>query len=95
MIVVDDDRAVRNSLKFSLEIEGFAVRTYSDGEELLVGGDAAISSCLVIDHNLPGITGLETIARLREEHAKVPAILITTHPTRATTERAREAHILS
>jgi two-component system, LuxR family, response regulator FixJ len=69
------------------------VRTYSGGQELLVGGDAATSRCLVIDHNLPGITGLETIARLREEHAKVPAILITTHPTRTTTERAREAHI--
>ena len=35
VIVVDDDRAVRNSLKFSLEIEGLTVRSYSSGNELL------------------------------------------------------------
>ena len=91
--MVDDDNAVRNSLKFSLEIEGFAVRTYSDGQQLLNRGDASASSCLIIDHNLPGISGLETIARLREEHVKVPVILITSHPTLATTEHARQAHI--
>jgi two-component system response regulator FixJ len=93
VIVVDDDGAVRNSLKFSLEIEGFAVRTYSDGQELLNRGDASASSCLIIDYNLPGISGLETIARLREEHVNVPAILITSLPTLATTEHARQAHI--
>jgi FixJ family two-component response regulator len=93
VIVVDDDSAVRNSLKFSLEIEGFSVRTYSDGQELLSQGDASASSCLIVDHNLPGISGLETIARLREEHVNVPAILITTHPTLATREHARQAHI--
>jgi FixJ family two-component response regulator len=93
VIVVDDDGAVRNSLKFSLEIEGFAVRTYSDGQELLNRGDASASSCLIIDYNLPGISGLETIARLREEHMNVPAILITSLPTLATTEHARQAHI--
>jgi two-component system, LuxR family, response regulator FixJ len=93
VIVVDDDGAVRNSLKFSLEIEGFAVRTYSDGQELLNRGDASASSCLIIDYNLPGISGLEMIARLREEHVNVPAILITSLPTLATTEHARQAHI--
>jgi FixJ family two-component response regulator len=93
VIVVDDDGAVRNSLKFSLEIEGFTVRTYSDGQELLNRGDTADSSCLIVDHNLPGISGLETIARLRKEHVNVPAILITSHPTFATTEHARQAHI--
>ena len=93
VIVVDDDGAVRNSLKFSLEIEGFAVRTYCNGQELLNRGDASAGSCLIIDHNLPGISGLETIARLREKHVNVPAILITTHPTLATTEHARRAHI--
>jgi two-component system response regulator FixJ len=93
VIVVDDDGAVRNSLKFSLEIEGFAVRTYASGQELLSRGDAAASNCLIVDLNLPGISGLETIARLREEHVNVPAILITSHPTLATAEHARQARI--
>jgi two-component system, LuxR family, response regulator FixJ len=93
IIVVDDDRAVRNSLQFSLEIEGFSVLTYADSRELLEDEALAESSCLVIDHNLPGMTGLDAIAELRERRVLVPAILITTHPSAATTERARKAEI--
>ena len=45
IVVVDDDAAVRKSLKFSLEVEGFVVRTYPRGEELLNESD--ISSLLL------------------------------------------------
>jgi FixJ family two-component response regulator len=93
VIVVDDDRAVRNSLKFSLEIEGFAVRTYSDSNELLNDSELAASSCLLIDQNLPGMSGLEAIAKLRERHVFTPAILITSHPRAAVTERAAKAAV--
>lgn len=41
VVVVDDDPAVRRSLKFSLELEGFSVRTYSDATDLLKGNAAA------------------------------------------------------
>ena len=41
VIVIDDDLAVRNSLKFSLEIEGLTVRSYATGAELLSAGDPA------------------------------------------------------
>ena len=44
VIVVDDDAAVRNSLKFSLEIEGFAVRLYESGPQLL--HDHELSDCI-------------------------------------------------
>jgi two-component system, LuxR family, response regulator FixJ len=93
VIVVDDDRAVRNSLKFSLEIEGFAVRTYCDGDELLHGSDLGASSCLVVDQNLPGMNGLEAIAQLRQRRVFVPAILITTHPSARVKERAAKAAV--
>jgi FixJ family two-component response regulator len=93
VVVVDDDPAVRNSLRFSLEIEGFSVRTYSDGEELLNDTDVAASSCLVVDHNLPGTNGLQTIVKLRERHISVPAILVTSHPSALLLERATKAGI--
>ena len=80
VIVVDDDDAVRNSLKFSLEIEGYEVRLYSGGSELLGAPDVGDCDCLVIDQNMPGLSGLETVNRLRERHVEVPAILITGHP---------------
>ena len=65
VIVVDDDRAVRNSLKFSLEIEGFSVRTYACGGDLLTSCTPLACACLVVDQNLPGMTGLDLIGRLR------------------------------
>ena len=93
VIVVDDDGAVCNSLKFSLEIEGFAVRTCSNVEELLGGPDLGTSSCLVVDLKLPEMSGLEAIAVLRARRILVPAILITTHPSVAVRERAARAAV--
>jgi two-component system, LuxR family, response regulator FixJ len=93
VIVVDDDDAVRNSLKFSLEIEGFAVRLYARGSELLDAPDVADCACLVIDQNMPGLSGLETLNKLRERHVTVPAILITGHPNSMLLARAQGAGV--
>jgi FixJ family two-component response regulator len=92
VIVVDDDPAVRNSLKFSLEIEGFTVRDFASAAELLNAGELPGCSCLVIDQKMPGMCGLDLIARLRERRSLVPAILITSNPTPALTERAARAN---
>lgn len=81
IVVVDDDAAVRKSLKFSLEVEGFIVRTYTRGEELLSESAFPNCRCLVVDQKLPGISGIELIAKLRDRKISVPAILITTHPS--------------
>src|SRR6266568_5065069 len=81
VIVVDDDAAVRNSLKFSLEVEGFAVLAYANSSELLSAHEFPNCSCLVIDQNMPGTTGLDLIEMLRNRNVKAPAILITTHPS--------------
>jgi FixJ family two-component response regulator len=93
IIVVDDDVAVRDSLKFSLEVEGFSVRVFPRGTDLLREPDLPRCACLIIDQNMPGITGLDVVARLRERQIGVPAILITGHPSPALTTRARSAGI--
>jgi two-component system, LuxR family, response regulator FixJ len=93
VVVVDDDPAVCNSLKFSLEIEGFAVRLYESGTELLSEGTLSDCSCLVVDENMPGIAGLELIARLRDRHIAAPAILITGHPNAALARRAARINV--
>jgi FixJ family two-component response regulator len=93
VIVIDDDSAVRNSLKFSLEIEGFVVRAYASGTELLSGLDLPVCRCLVIDQKMPGMTGLDLIAKLRNRHIPAPAILITSEPNAVLTERAARANI--
>ena len=93
VLVVDDDSAVRNSLKFSLEVEGFAVRDYSSANELLRESEIADAGCLVIDYHLPEMNGLEMLHRLRERRFAAPAILITSHPNPSVRQRAAEAGV--
>ena len=91
--IVDDDPAVRNSLKFSLELEGFAVGVYESGAELLRDGDLSRFHCLVIDQNLPRMNGLELIEKLRALKVSVPVILITSDPPKALSARAARAGV--
>jgi FixJ family two-component response regulator len=94
VIVVDDDQAVRNSLTFSLEIEGFAVRSYADGRDLLDDGrEVPGGGCLVVDQHMPGMTGLDLISKLRARSVAAPAVLVTSHPTAAVRQRAAQAGV--
>jgi two-component system, LuxR family, response regulator FixJ len=93
VIVIDDDLAVRNSLKFSLEIEGLTVRGYATGAELLSAGDLALCNCLVVDQNMPGMNGLDLIALVRARKIAAPAILITSHPSPSLRDRAQKAGV--
>jgi FixJ family two-component response regulator len=93
VIVVDDDPAVRNALRFSLEVEGFAVRDYPGGIELLNDRELPAGSCLVIDHYMPGMNGLDVVGELRQRNVGVPAILITSHPNAALARRAATAGV--
>lgn len=82
VIIVDDDPAVRASLKFSFELEGFAVEIFADADGFAAGGTVDEDQCLVIDYRLPGINGLEMLAGLRSRGCRAPAIIITSHPGR-------------
>jgi two-component system, LuxR family, response regulator FixJ len=93
VLVVDDDPAVRNSLKFSLQVEGFVVRAYASGSEVLNDPDLPACGCLVVDLKMPGMTGLDLVASLRERHVGLPAILITTNPSAVVRRRAAEAGV--
>jgi two-component system, LuxR family, response regulator FixJ len=86
--VVDDDTAVRNSLKFAIELEGFGVRTYASGADLLRAGDVAGFDCFVVDQRMPGLSGLEVIAQLRDRKISAPAILIISQPSDKVTAHA-------
>lgn len=93
VIVVDDDAAVRASLKFALELEGLDVRAYDGGEALLAVGALPADGCLVIDYYMPAMTGVELVSRLRGRHVELPAILITAKATDDMRDRAAEAGI--
>lgn len=77
ILLVDDDPGVRASLKFSLELEGFAVDTLESGEALADLCELPDAACLVLDYRLPGLDGLALLALLRLRGLLVPAVLIT------------------
>ena len=91
--VVDDDVAVRGTLKFSLEIEGFAVRTYANGDDLLGDANLVAFACFIIDQRLPGMSGFELVAAMRRQRIDGPVILITSQPTIILREHAARAGI--
>lgn len=81
VLIVDDDAAVRASLKFALEVEGFQVKLYDRGAALLADANLPERACLVIDYRMPDIDGIELIERLRHLNVTLPAILITVRAT--------------
>jgi two-component system, LuxR family, response regulator FixJ len=93
VVIIDDDPTVRSSLKFSLEVKDFTVRTYSDPYEFLNETDLPAKSCLLIDYYMPGMNGLELMARLRDRGISIPAMVITGYPNRRLRDRLAAAGI--
>jgi two-component system, LuxR family, response regulator FixJ len=93
VVIVDDDPAVCNALKFSLEIEGFDVRLYENGAQLLNDDAMADCSCLVVDERMPGIGGIDLIVELRQRNFASPTILMTSAPNTALARRAATINV--
>lgn len=79
VFIVDDDEAVRGSLKLLLKSLGMPAQTYASGQEFLAGFDPQRSGCLVLDIRMPGMSGLELQAELNARGALLPIIFITGH----------------
>ena len=77
VFVVDDDEAVRESLRLLLETHGHAVRDFASGQDLLTGVSEASSGCLVLDYHMPALDGLDLLHALRARNLTWPTILIT------------------
>jgi FixJ family two-component response regulator len=79
VFVVDDDEAVRTSLKLLLRSVGLPVETAASAQEFLDRFDAERPGCLVLDIRMPGMSGLELQERLNAMHAMIPVVFITGH----------------
>ena len=78
ILVVDDERAVRESLRRALELEGYGVELASDGEEALRRlALEPTPDAVVLDILMPGVDGLEVCRRLRSEGNGVPVLMLT------------------
>jgi len=88
--VIDDDDAVRESLRFLLEIVGFDVATYGSAGQFLAEANPDDLACLLVDQHMPELSGLQLVTRLRHEGYALPIALITGSPSADLIRRARE-----
>lgn len=79
VFVVDDDKAVRESLCWLIESVGMSVEAFSSAQTFLDAFDPERPGCLVVDVRLPGMSGLELQAKLAEDKHTLPVIIITGH----------------
>ncbi len=77
IFIVDDDQAVRDSLRASLAAAGHVVETYSSGVDFLGAVIAGRCGCLVLDMHMPDLNGVEVLKALQRDRIALPAILIT------------------
>jgi len=89
--VVDDDRSMRESLRDLLCSAGLTVQTFASAPEFLTRRRPKGPSCLVLDVQLPGLSGLELQQELARDEAPIPIIFITGHGDIPMTVRAMKA----
>ena len=77
--VVDDDEAVRDSLKWLLEANHYAVACFDSAEAFLAAFDPQRLACLILDVRMPGMTGLELQEHLIDQRVQLPILFITGH----------------
>jgi FixJ family two-component response regulator len=75
--VVDDDESMRESLPDLINEFGFAARAFSSGEEFLSSGSVDVTSCLILDVAMPGMSGPELQQKLKGRGETIPIIFIT------------------
>ena len=79
VLVVDDDASVRVALRRLIRSAGFAVETFASAEDLLETWPSDTSGCLIVDVQMPGLSGLELQTELAALGSTVPIIFITAH----------------
>jgi FixJ family two-component response regulator len=91
VFVVDDDVSVRESLESLISSAGWQTQTFASAHEFLSGARAPAPRCLILDLNLPDLSGLEVQKRLSDGEADMPIIFITGYSDVPVTVRAMKA----
>jgi FixJ family two-component response regulator len=90
--VIDDDASFRTAIERRLKFAGYEVETYSSGQQLLDRlPNVEKPGCILLDVQMPGLTGLELQSRLAERGSLLPIIFVTGHSDTPTTVRAIKA----
>lgn len=89
--VVDDVTSVRKSIAAALETADVTVRDYPSAADFLADFKPGTSGCLIVDHHMPGMTGLELLQHLRSGQGAPPTIIISGHGNQALRDKIMAA----
>src|SRR6266853_5792272 len=88
ILIVDDERGIRETLRGVMEDEGFVADAVATGEDCLKALERRAYGCVLLDVWLPGIDGLETLKQLREQGSEAAVVIISGHGNIETAVRA-------
>ena len=88
IVIIDDDVLVRQALGDCVESAGYAVEGFGTAEEFLASRATGTAACLILDIQLPGITGLELQDKLAGADNRLPIIFVSAQGTNANREKA-------
>ena len=89
--IVDDDEAVREAIESLMKSVGYVARVFPSAMDFLESGQAVDTGCLILDLQMPGMSGLELQSRLVASKSEVPIIFISAHSDAEVRARALEA----
>jgi FixJ family two-component response regulator len=89
--IVDDDPSVLRALARLLRARGFEARTYTSAQEFLSALHEGLPECLIVDLQMPDMTGLELQRHLTRSGLRIPTIVITAHNEAGARERCESA----
>jgi two-component system nitrogen regulation response regulator NtrX len=84
ILVVDDDPAIRDTMRMILEYEGHECALAGSGPEALQSIERDPPDLVFLDVKMPGVDGLEVLSRLRTSHEALPVVIVSAHGTAAT-----------
>jgi FixJ family two-component response regulator len=89
--IIDDNPAVLKALARLLRAHAFAVLTFQSGHQFLASLPEPLPDCLILDLQMPGMSGLEIQQGLARKGIQIPTIIITAHDEDGTRERCKSA----
>ncbi len=91
--IVDDDESMREATTGLLRSHGFIAKSFTSADEFLKSNRLRITSCLIADVQIPGMSGLALYGHLRAAGNPIPTILITAYPDEDIRARALSAGV--